>query len=392
MDDQKLEQLIFTQRPVPSSAFDLRISQQAQRLAGESRVMKKKLSVLAIVLAIVLSVALFSAVAELLGINLFDLFGKDDQRIAQLAPQAVINEVSPTTITSAKLGASVAGINSAYYDGQSLVVVYSIQNGRYLENFTPTEDQLLKMEKNNNPLAMALTNPETDDLIRQWNEATSAGRPFGFVEYNISPSDHTQTADGMDLPPDSSGELTGMDGQVFTIREYVSPLPEEAQNLDVLNIEIGLFQTTQYHYYDGKQAYTSFECIDLKPMKAAIRRTDARIQHFQGHGSFAGIPFSVTVTASAASARVTLQAGSGIFPALPEDSWYAVYLRDGKQKNFRSLDGMQGGTDTMIFNFHGTGEVPEKLELQLRVDAEDGTEPEQALTEPVFITLTKAAP
>ena len=42
MDDRQLERLIFTQRPVPGPAFDLRISRQAQRLAGETQVMKRR--------------------------------------------------------------------------------------------------------------------------------------------------------------------------------------------------------------------------------------------------------------------------------------------------------------------------------------------------------------
>ena len=117
MDDRQLERLIFTQRPVPGPAFDLRISRQAQRLAGETQVMKKKFSVLAIVVATVLSLALCGAVAELLGINLFELFGREDQRLAQLAPKAALNEVSPITMNDPKLGAGAAGINSAYYDG-----------------------------------------------------------------------------------------------------------------------------------------------------------------------------------------------------------------------------------------------------------------------------------
>ncbi|HPY43381.1 MAG TPA: hypothetical protein PLO90_03345 [Clostridia bacterium] len=392
MDDRQLERLIFTQRPVPGPAFDLRISRQAQRLAGETQVMKKKISVLAIVVATVLSLALCGAVAELLGINLFELFGREDQRLAQLAPKAALNEVSPITMNDPKLGAGAAGINSAYYDGQSLVVAYAIRNGRYLEEFTPTQEQLAGMEQNNNPLAMALTNPETDDLIRQWNEATAAGKPFGFAEYTISPSDHTRTPEGLDLPPDSTSQLPGEDGQVFTVREYVSPLPEEARDLDVLHIEIGLFQTTHYHYFDGQQAYSRFERVDLEPMKATVWRTDAHIRRFEGQGSFAGVPFTVTVTASAAAAQVSLKAGDGVFPALPEDAWYAVHLRDGKLAEFRSLDGTSGGKDTLVFNFHGTGQAPDKLELQLRVDAEDGAELERPLKEPVFVTLTKTTP
>lgn len=389
MDEKKLKQLIFTQRPVPGQDFDLRISQQAQRLVGETQVMKKKISVLAIVVAVLLSLALFGAVAELLGLNLFELFGKHDQRLAELAPKAILKEVSPITIESPELGTTTAGINSAYYDGQSLVVAYAIKNGRYMEEFTPDKEQLAGMEKDNNPLMMAVSDPENEGLLLKWNEAAAAGKPFGYMQVSITPSDHTRTRDGTDLPPDSSAHQPGPDGEIFTINDYESPLPEEAQNLDALNIEIGLFKLIQYRYFDGQQSYTGFESQKLEPMRATVWRTDADIRRFQGQGTFAGVPLKASVTASATSAQVTLKTIGAIFPALPEDVWYSVYLRDGNQTELRPLDGTSGGTDLIVFNFHGTGQAPDQLEMQLRIDAESDVKLEQLNTEPVFITLVQ---
>ena len=145
MDEKKLAQLIFQQRPVPAQSFDDRISRQVDRLAREIQPMKKKTSALAICVIIIISLALCGAVAEMLGLNLFEIFGQTDDRLRDLAPKAVINEVAPVTATSPELGEAVAGINSAYYDGQSLLVAYSIQNGNRAEKFVPSAEMLAKM-------------------------------------------------------------------------------------------------------------------------------------------------------------------------------------------------------------------------------------------------------
>ncbi len=390
MDDKKLEQLVFAQRPVPCQGFDQRIDQEVRLLAGEAPIMKKKISVLAVAVAVILSLVMFGAVAELLGLNLFELFGKNDKRIEQLAPKAVLEETSPIIITSPELGTTLAAINSAYYDGQSLIVAYAIQNGEYYEAFTPTPDQLSTMRKTDNPLAIVITNPQTQDILRQWNEATAAGKPFGYAQLSITPSDHTKTPEGLDLPPEVSEDLIGPDGQVYTIMHYLSPLPEAARNLDALHIEIGLLKSVSYHYFDGKDAYISAVHERLEPMKATIQRSDAGTRRFTGQGVFAGIPFTAKVTASAVFAQARLTSDGTPFPRLPEDAWYSLSLRDGEQSSFRALGGSEDGKDSLVVNFHGTGKMPESLEMQLRVDAEEGVALDEPLTQAVFIELTAA--
>ena len=143
--------------------------------------MKKKIPVLAICIALLLSLAVLGGVAELLGLNLFEWFGKDNQRLKELAPKAVLQKVSTVTTTDQKLGASTATITSAYYDGQSLILGYSVENGNALEAFEPTPEQMAQMEKDTNPLVMAIINPETEGLIKQWNDAVQTGQSFGFA-------------------------------------------------------------------------------------------------------------------------------------------------------------------------------------------------------------------
>ena len=99
--------------------------------------MKKKISfalILAMILLILLAVA---AVAEVLGINVFEVFGKTDSRYAELAPYTTLDNMPEVSVTSVELGNTTAGINSAYYDGMSLIVGYAIRNGSCMEEFIP---------------------------------------------------------------------------------------------------------------------------------------------------------------------------------------------------------------------------------------------------------------
>ncbi|MGI6688245.1 MAG: DUF4179 domain-containing protein [Christensenellales bacterium] len=389
MDNRKLVELLQKTWPVPSQAFDARITRQVQILVREKTIMKKKMSALAICVILLLSLALFGAVAELIGINLFELFGKQDQRLSELAPQAVLKEVSPITVESPDLGKTTAGISNAYYDGQSLLVAFTIQNAQRTEVFTPTADELSAMEKDNNPPIIAISNPELEGPAIQWNAAVQEGRPFGYVSYAISASDHTLTDNGIDLPP-STDSLSEEQGALHIIREYESPLPEAAQNRDVLRILIRLHQTAYYRYFDGKDVYTASKYQELELITATIWRADAKTLKFKGDGVYMGKPIAITATASAAAAQVTLKMANATFPLLPEDAWYALYLRDENQTEFQALDGDSGGKDQMTFSFSGTGQVPESLEIQLRVDHESDVAIDKAYEERMYLTLEAA--
>ena len=125
-------------------------------------------------------------------------------------------------------------------------------------------------------------------------------------------------------------------------------------------------------------------------MTATIWRADAKTLKFKGDGVYMGKPISITATASAAAAQVTLKMANATFPLLPEDAWYALYLRDENQTEFQALDGDSGGKDQMTFNFSGTGQVPESLEIQLRVDHESDVAIDKAYEERMYLTLEAA--
>lgn len=389
MDEKELARLIYEQRPVPAQTFDDNITRQVNRLCREIQPMKKKMSVLALCAIIIISLVLCGAVAEVLGINVFELFGQNDHRFKELAPKAVLNEEAPVTVTSPDLGEAVAGINSVYYDGQSLLVAYSIQNGRRAEKFVPSEEMLAKMSLLDPRLGMMAESEEESMLMKEWIAAKDSGTAMGIVIYSISPSDHTITDDGLDLPPSTENQMEGEENTVHYIREYENPLPNGARNLEYLNIQLRLYQSATYLYFDGKNSYTYAETMEFTPLQATVWREDAEMLRFRGEGKYNGNPVSVEASVSAAAARVTITMDNGIFPALAEDTWYDLILMDENGTEYRTREGMGGNVNQMSISFDGTGKLPGILKLFILVGNEGEWDRENAIANAVPIELER---
>lgn len=389
MDEKELARLIYEQRPVPAQAFDDNITKQVNRLCREIQPMKKKMSVLALCAIIIISLALCGAVAEVLGINVFELFGQNDNRFKELAPKAVLNEEAPVTVTSPDLGEAVAGINSVYYDGQSLLVAYSIQNGRRAERFVPSEEMLLKMSLLDPRLGMMAESEEESLLMEEWIAAKESKTAMGIVRYSISPSDHTITDDGIDLPPSTENQMEGEENTVHYIREYENPLPDGARNLEYLDIRLRLYQSATYLYFDGKNTYTYSETMEFTPLQATVWREDAEMRRFRGEGKYNGHPVSVEASVSAAAARVTITMDNGIFPALAEDTWYDLVLIDEFGTEYRTREGMGGNVKQMSISFDGTGKLPGRLKLFILVGNEGEWDRENAIANAMPIELER---
>lgn len=389
MDEKELARLIFEQRPVPAQAFDDNITKQVNRLCREIQPMKKKMSVLALCAIIIISLALCGAVAEVLGINVFELFGQNDNRFKELAPKAVLNEEAPVTVTSPDLGEAVAGINSVYYDGQSLLVAYSIQNGRRAERFVPSEEMLLKMSLLDPRLGMMAESEEESLLMEEWIAAKESKTAMGIVRYSISPSDHTITDDGIDLPPSTENQMEGEENTVHYIREYENPLPDGARNLEYLDIRLRLYQSATYLYFDGKNTYTYSETMEFTPLQATVWREDAEMRRFRGEEKYNGHPVSVEASVSAAAARVTITMDNGIFPALAEDTWYDLVLIDEFGTEYRTREGMGGNVNQMSVSFDGTGKLPGRLKLFILVGNEGEWDRENAIANAMPIELER---
>ena len=101
----------------PDEGFNAAMDRALLQISREERrpLVKRKMR-LSLVAAIIAAIAL-SGVALAIGINLFEYFGKQDERLAQLAPQTDLEMVKPESVESDALGITRAAFNSAYYDG-----------------------------------------------------------------------------------------------------------------------------------------------------------------------------------------------------------------------------------------------------------------------------------
>ena len=359
------------------------------REGGHEPVKKKVPFAAGLAIAIML-IGATVAVAEILGINVFELFGKTDDRYKEIAPYTVLEQTSEVSVTTVELGKTVASINSAYYDGQSLMVAYSIQNGSHREQFVPDDALLAKMTKVDEPPFFAITTDEERAMSDQWSQAITNGVPMGIVTYSIYPSDHTTTDDGVDIPPFMEDTRTGDDGIEYTIREYETPLEEELQNLDNLTLNIRLYQSVSYLYFDGTDFYTFHERQTLDSMKATVWNNNAEVHMFSGSGQYKGLEYEVTVHASAVNAQLEITFNAESLPELPDhDHWYEFQLtnENGKALSINEYDDSEPGK--IRFKYEGTGISPSELTLRIYVAHEGVFDKEAAISEAHPVVLKK---
>ena len=362
-----------------------------QRIHHEEGIVVRKKITTSMVFVFVALLAL-AGVALAAGLNLFEYFGKQDARLAEIAPAAILATESPQTVESSKLGTTVASINSAYYDGQSLLVAYSIKNDSRTERFTPTDDQLTQMTKLDNIGGYEVTNEEEQHIMDEFIEAQKNGKPYGIVRYSVYPSDHTETDDGIDLPPAQEMQEASPEGKQYMLREYENPLPEEVQNRDYLNIKIRLYQSVNFLYFDGKDCYMlPSESQDAGAMTATVRRADAKTRHFEGEGTYNGIKVHVEADASAVHAQITISADTDVFFPLHEDSWYELAVRDAQGNTLRMTEGGDIDTRTIQAALEGTGVLPNGLSVYILVASEGEWDEAAAiaLTTPIQLTMEK---
>lgn len=353
---------------------------------------KKKLSFTAALAIVVLAIGATVAFAEMLGLNVFEFFGDTDDRYKEIAQYTILEKTSEVSVTSVELGTTVAAINSAYYDGQSLMVGYSIQNGSRIEQFAPDDNLIAKMTKVDAPAFGEISTDEEWTLVSQWSQSITDGVPMGIITYSVYPSDHTTTDDGVDIPPYGEESRKGEDGIEYTIREFDAPLPEELQNLDQLTLNIRLYQGVNYFYFDGTDIYTYYEQQVLEPMKATVWKTDAEFNTFTGNGQYNGVSYEITAHASAVNAQLEMTFEGETLPQLPDpDHWYEFQLTNesGKELQIDEYDDSEPGKVRLVYE--GTGKAPSELTLRIYVCHEGDFDKEAAIREaqPVVLTLQK---
>ena len=332
---------------------------------AEEPVMRRKFTTSA-VLAIVLAMLLVGT-AFAVGINLFDYFGKNNDRFKEIAPQTELAHAGVAEIETEEVGLTRISFNSAYYDGQSLLIGYTIENSECTEAFVPTAEQLAKMEKREKDGEMYWRGFDGwgDWIPEGFEQAVAEGTPLGTVKYSIYAHD-TFEANGVELSSSMGLEEDKLDSQ-YRLVEFENPLPKVVQNLDSVEIRMGIAMSTVYTWFDGEELYQSWEQRELGELTTVANRADAQTKVYTGDGSYNGIPVHLRAEVSAVHATLTISAEGDAFPQFEDsDKWYDVCLVGDQGEWFRTRV-VDNRTHALNVKHEGTGKLPAELSAYIVV-------------------------
>lgn len=343
----------------------LQVARQEGREDKPVRRKKTLIIAIALILAMLTSAA---AVAETL--NLFDFFGKEDARIAALAPKAMLEISEPALIEHPYLGDVAVKIDSAYFDGLAMSMTYQIDNSLYAEEYTPTEEEIARM-KLDEPVILAIVGNEPYVEVHEaYNEAVENGTPFGYKQYTVRVHDHTYSDDGIDLGGGMGYEDYNGTSLVGLL-DFDAPLADELRSRDEITVVKGVFQHECTVWFDGKECYISYSMKDIGEIRATIPKDKNMVKTFSGTGSISGVECTFTAEVSPLAAVLTLETILPIKEAFPInapagtdrfDQWREMALVDEQGREYRAQEGMQYIDENHAsVTFEGVGSLPEGL-------------------------------
>ena len=344
---------------------------------GEARpVMKRKMTLT--VLAAVLAVIALTGAALAVGLNLFDHFGRNDRRLQVVAPEAALMVNDAVEVTTDALGVSKARIDSAYYDGQSLIVAYTLDNYQHYEDFEPTGAELAEMTENRDYLLEAFGiegDPAATEALR---DAIDRKQSYGVVDYTIAVGDRCSTTGGVTLPLHAVAMEDGEEGLLYCIQEFETPLPESARDLDSLNLTLPVELSTSWYWFDGESCYEKHDRQPLAALTVAVSRSEAENRSYKWEGEINGAKVRARAEASPVHIKLYIDAAAGAFPdpatiwpeaAKADETWYSFVLTDSRDMEYRFSGGIEG-EGPLEAEYDGLGYLPDDLTLTVRPEGE----------------------
>ena len=346
----------------------------ARRITGAERKqtgMNKKIMV-ALVLCLTLLLA-FAGVAAALNLNVFELFSSRQPRLQDIAAASAVEGAPSVTVENERAGRSVVTVTNAYYDGESLLIGYTVENEQYLERFTPTEEELAQMEAAAPECAPMAFEKGQEEFAQALQQAVANGTPFGVKKIQTYIADHTMTDGGVDLGPSTGlGDWT-QDGTFLNLLDY-DELPNEVRNQPSLTVLLPLRQTVALAYWDGQgQYYFGHTEQTHVPVTLTVRRTAAEALRYEGKATVDGVEAKVEIEISVVKARAAFTALEEDFHPLAADGpWYELRLKDDKGWEMADNGWTWEDDRHMSFAFTGNGALPSALSAQLlMVDGEE---------------------
>nr|HRX09364.1 hypothetical protein [Candidatus Limiplasma sp.] len=372
---------------------------------------KRSITGIAAMASLVLVVA--AGVALAAGLHWFGGSGNEDLRLSESASQPPQTETFALASGSDDpADAANAYITGTAYDGETLRVAYTIENGTWREPFTPTEDELSRMWKTEHSAAVILFDDAPDTLLQQLTAAMENGTPFGLVSHTLWADGRMYTGSGLQLGhADKAGGETNDDIQQM-FREYTAlQLADET-----LDLQIPLWWIPQYLYFDGTDLYTMNGVPrDAGMMTAMATRTEetassgdtataaepAETIRLTGHGTYEGVSVAAVARVSAERCEVTLTAEIPGFATPDAAYWqrimqgveglldpdpigdyrYELYAQDAYGNILHRETATRLDRYQLSASFEGTGSLPNVMSVLLMLhNWQTGTEVMKPIT------------
>ena len=253
-------------------AVDAALRQVKEREARP--VMKRKMT--CTLLAAVVTVVALAGAALAVGLNLFDYFGQYDERLQAMAPQSMLADNPAVEVSTDALGVTKAQVDSAYYDGESLIIAYCVDNFRGCARYEPTAAELAEMTAapDFQPDALdAAADPQ--GILEAFQAAVDQNKPFGIAMYEIAVGDPCTAGDGVALIPRDADVESAEDGPLYCVFEFETPLPEAARGRDSLTVRLPVTLHTSRYWFDGEKVCEGHSKQTLAELSATVPRANA---------------------------------------------------------------------------------------------------------------------
>ena len=316
----------------------------------------------------------FAGAALALTANLFTLFAERDGRYEKAADQAALATSTPVLAEGVS-----ARFDGALYDGMTLNVALGVERYCRVTEFTPDAQALSSMEAVPELPAFPLDENDGDlsAARRALKSAVEDGIPYGYVSVQYLPSDRVVTDDGIDIPPYRGDALVDEAGRYVEMLEFVSPLPQALQNLDVLTLNCDIDRYEDAWYFDGRTLYLRNARAKAGTIRASVSRSEGLVQEMRcacGAGSASCV---VSAQVSAMGAVMTFTGAEGLtlrkllgdsaeIPGDmdPTDVWIDMTAQDEKGRVYRSEYGLDADQPFPVTQtFMGVGELPQWLDV-----------------------------
>jgi len=224
------------------------------------------------------AVLLLGSIAIAAAVNVFDLYGRENEAVGKLAPQSVLENSQSVTVADKDLGESTARITNGYYDGATLVLGYSIENAGCVKAYTPAEEELAAATVRtdvDSPYFFLdeayFKREEERALLEEMEASMQQGKVFGIKAYWLE-EDGTHSGD--EHIPINFQDYFGTSSVRYAVGQSEEWLMSSMQGLDSLPVRVTLQKCEMMLYFDGEKLYV--QSISPEDNRIAVC-TDAQL-------------------------------------------------------------------------------------------------------------------